>query len=153
MIKFAIGHMDEPDVLLQIIFERLAVVSRKNYLDNLTEDFIKSLGKELAVNRAMDMQHNKYFNYITDENPVICIPSRFYVFKSLNNRIPESDDIDYQVDETESADYSAAECFLSVDGNNTVGDILKMSQNIPQEALVTKFMIQGFSPQSRNTFS
>ena len=149
VIKFAIRLSGESSKLLEVIYERLAIASRIEFFINTSEDFLKSLGKELPEHNALDTFHNRYFNFATEDNPILHIPSKYYVFKSFNHKIPDSGDIDYQIND--SGDYSPAECFFEVQDNNTMGNVLEILQRIPQEIKVTKLMVQGLylNPERR----
>ena len=143
VIKFAICLSGQSCELLEVIYERLAFVSRIEFFHNMLEDFLKSLGKELPEHNPMDTFHNRYFNFATEDNPILHIPSKYYVFKCFNHKIPDSGDIDYQIND--SGDYSPAKCFLNVHDNNTMGNVLEILQHIPQEIKVTKLMVEGLS--------
>ena len=72
------------------------------------------------------MLHNKNLNYLTNTNPVVFVPSRFFVFQVFSHKIPEKDEIEFEIDNTVSADYCAAECVMDPQCNDHLSNILDL---------------------------
>ena len=126
VLKFAIGESNNSDTLVEVICQTMISESRINYFHNGHVDLLKSLGNEMKENSKMDMLHNKNLNYLTNTNPVVFVPSRFFVFQVFNNKIPEKDEIEFQNDNPVSADYSPAECVMDPTGNDHLSNILDL---------------------------
>ena len=117
---------------LEIIFDKLCDNLRKNHYDDLFEDFLRSLDKDIP---NVDIMHNKYFNYVTEEDSGVHIPCRFYLFDDIQLKTPRFETVYFDVDET--GDFSPAEMSLSAIGTDSLNNALKKIQKIQRYQTVT----------------
>ena len=113
MLTFAIGLSDQPDVLLGIIYDRLTRYLIIKPVYNNYDVFLQSITRELPKQFLIDANHNKYFNHVTKDDPIVYIPSRFYKF---DDDTPEFKAVRYEVDESILGVCPHAECLIQVSG-------------------------------------
>ena len=87
----------------------------------------------------MDVMHNKYFNYTTEEDPVVRIPCRFYLFNDILQKTPRFETVYFDVDQT--GDFCPAEMSLSVSSTESFANCLKIIKKIQRYQTVTIVML------------
>ena len=127
MLRFALCLTTSAETFIEVMLKKLIIWLTFN---NLPEDFLRSLGKNMPNDTSLDVMHNKYFNYATQEDPVVHIPCRFYLFKDFDKKIPQFETIHFDVDGTGEADFSPAELSLSSTSTNSLNDTFKIIQKI-----------------------
>ena len=122
------------------MFDKFSKYMRENPFDYLCEDFLRSLDNGRPKDINVNVMHNKYFNYVTEEDPVVHIPCRFYLFKDDSlQKIPQFESVNFDVDET--GDFSPAEMSLSVFDKGPFANALKIIQKIQRYQTVTIVML------------
>ena len=111
LIMFATHLSPNLDIILDVIFSRLADSLEINYFDGETVKFLQCMESELKPKWALDVFNNKYINYTTTKNPVCCIPSRFYKF---DQNVADCKAVLYKVSEDGLRNNPAAKCSISV---------------------------------------
>ena len=114
VIKLACGMTDRLDIFLEIIFDRLSTALRSKFLNSDHMPFLEAVGRELPDEKRMDMLHNKYLNYISQDCPTTFIPSKFYEFRSLN-LIKDCDYIIKQIDQCDWKNVPPAVCAKTIE--------------------------------------
>ena len=141
VIKFACGMTGNLQVFLQMIFDRLITHLSDSGQSLSGETLLKSIERELPDGTNINILNNKYFNYVSKDNPVVFIPSRFYDLYDLFR----VEGLKYQYDKSALSNVRVAECNLY--SNSFLGaiaalDVLKEIKRY-QELLVAKLNISG----------
>ena len=79
---------------------------------------------------TLDVMHNKYFNYATEEDPVVYVRSRFYLFQGIGKEIPQFETVHFHVHETGEVDFSPAEMSLNLSNTLALNNAFKIIQKI-----------------------
>ena len=137
VLRSALCLTTNANSFIEVILNKLIKWLRINPIKNVPEDFLKSLGKEVQNDTIMNIMHNKYFNYATQEDPVVHIPCRFYLCKEFQYKIPQFEFVRFYVDETGSADFSPAELSLSSTSTYSLNNALKIIKMIQRYQTVT----------------
>ena len=78
---------DRLDIFLEIIFDRLSTALCGKSLNSDHIRFLEAVGRELPDEKCMDMLHNKYLNYISQDCPTKFNPCRFYEFINIDGAL------------------------------------------------------------------
>ena len=78
----------------------------------------------------LDVMHNKYFNYATEEDPVVYVPCKFYMFEDFREKIPQFETVHFDVDETDEADFCPGELSLSTNNADSLNNAFKIIEKI-----------------------
>ena len=144
VIKFACGMAGNLQVLLKLIIDRLLthLCNLGQYLNTNDKTLLKSIEKELPEGTNVSMLNNKWFNYVSEDNPVVFIPSRFYILDYVKA-------VDYQHDKSALSNVPVAECHLNMNGflgAVAALDVLKEIKTY-QELLVAKLGFHGITTE------
>ena len=141
---------DQPDVLLDLIYDRLTRYLIIKPVYNNYDVFLQSVARELPKQFHIDPIHNKYFNHATKEDPVVYIPSRFYKF---DDDIPEFKAVRYEVDESILGACPHAECLIQVPGGALFINILLLLDKIQRHLKVftSSFSVTELGFEHKNT--
>ena len=123
VVWFACSLSPQPEIFLEIIYARLTVFMKLFPTDKLYPFFLLVLGRELSKLLKFDVFHNKYFNHATSDNPIVYVPSQFYVFDS---KTPEKEAISFHKDEYEVHNFVDAQCCLHATSKASLNNILKV---------------------------
>ena len=85
VFKFACGLTDNVEVFLDFIYMNLKeyILQQTHipeYMFDYEVSFLKSLMKEVPENKKFDPLHNKYINYVKENDTKIFVPSKVYIF-------------------------------------------------------------------------
>ena len=128
------------EVFIEIMYDKLSKYLRENHFNDKCQYFLRSLGKYMSKDITMDVMHNKYFNSVTPGDPVVHIPSRFYVFNNdFYLKIPQFETTQFGVDET--GDFCRAELSLTPNNTYSLNNALKIIQEIQRYQTVTIVML------------
>ena len=140
VIKFACGMAGNLQVLLKLIIDRLLthLCDSKQYLNTNNKTLLKSIEKELPEGTNISVLNNKWFNYVSEDNPIVFIPSKFYILDYVKA-------VDYQYDRPALSNVPVAECHLNMNGFLGAIESLDVLKEIKtyQELLVARLNISG----------
>ena len=135
VIEFAVGLSENPHTLIELICEKLIQFLKTNTLQKEQIMTLKYLSRELNGKIAFNLFNNKYINFVTKENSIVAIPSRFYYFQDnslfrANDSLLDSKDVNYTFNKSLLvAPVPAAECVINA-STEGLADILKILQEI-----------------------
>ena len=129
VLKFACGLTDNAEVFLDFIYMNLKeyILQQTHipeYMFDYEASFLKSLMKEIPENKKFDPLHNKYINYVKENNTKIFVPSKVCIFEP---RI-KSQEVELSKQEA-TLEPSTAECLMKLD-NEDASEVLKILQRI-----------------------
>ena len=135
MIEFAVGLSENPHILIELIFDTLIKFLKTNTLQKEQIMTLKYLNRELDGKISVNLFKNKYINFVTRENSIAAIPSRFYYFQDnslfpANDNLLDSKEVKYAYSKSLLvAPVPAAECVINA-STEGLADILKILQEI-----------------------
>ena len=101
--------------------------------DKLYLFILLGLERELSYQMQFDVFRNKYFNHTTTDNPIVCVPSQFYVFDS---KTPEREAVTFLKDESEVHNFVEAQCCLCATSKDSLNNILEVLQELQKHVKV-----------------
>ena len=144
VVRFAFGLSDQPSALAEIIFEKLPKVKNFWQFNVLILTFLEG---ELKEGSKFDVFHNRYFNHVTLNCPVVAIPSEFYRFDDVT---PERNNVIFRLDQLALADVSPAECLLDITKKDSLLNALRILRDIQkhQQVYVSWLDLSGVSSET-----
>ena len=126
---FACGLTDKAEELLDFIYMNLKeyILHQTSIPENMFDNeasFLKSLMKEAPEKMKFDPLHNKYINYVKENDTKIFVPSKVYIF---GPKI-KSQEVELSKQEMTSAP-STAECLMKLKDEDA-SEVLKILQRI-----------------------
>ena len=127
VFKFACGLNAE--VFLDFIYMNLKefILQQTHipeYMFDYEASFLKSLMKEIPENKKFDPLHNKYINFVKENDTKIFVPSKVYIFGPSI----KSQEVELSEEELTLEPFTA-ECLMKLEDED-VSDILKILQTI-----------------------
>ena len=130
VIIFAFGLSDQPQPLIQLLYERLTCHLKEGNDFGDTENFLMWLQREIKQDTGLDFIHDQYFNYTTMNDPRLFLRSTFYLF---DNQTPDSRAIVKLNEGSTSQSSTPAECTIKVEFPSFFLNSLKILQDIQSE--------------------
>ena len=138
MIIFAFGLADDPQPLIQLLFQRLVCHLKEGNGFGDTEKLLLWFQKEIKQDTRLDFMHNQYFNYTTVDDPTLFLRSTFYMF---DNQTPDSRAIVKLNEGYSPQSLTPAECSINVQCPSVFLNVLKILQDIQNDH---KILVSAF---------
>ena len=130
MVIFAFGLADDPQPLIELLFQRLVSHLKEGNGFGDTEKLLLWFQKEIKHDTGLNFMHNQYFNYTTVDDPRLFLHSTFYLF---DNQTPDSRAIVKLNEGSTSQSSTTAECSINVEFPSVFLNVLKILQDIQSE--------------------